>query len=81
MRAELLPYFTEEWLGYRRFKRFAQGNRWRMWQRLVCSLSLKICLKNYLIFFDEVSSLTPTFSALLVVHQDIWVVFRLEGGD
>lgn len=59
---------------YRRFKWFAQGDRWRMRQRPICSLSLKIHLKK----LSSDPSWRPAFSARLVACQHIWVVFGME---
>lgn len=51
---ESRPCFTED-LGCSRFKWFAQGKWCKLWERLVCSLSFKIGLKNYLVI-DTISS-------------------------
>lgn len=59
---------------YRRFKWFAQGDRWRMRQRPICTLSLKIHLKK----LSSNPSWRPAFSARLVACQHIWVVFGME---
>ena len=47
----------------------------------VAAAGLLLIIKNIFEKLSSEPSLTPAFSAFLVVYQHIWVVFRLEGVD